>query len=66
MEKKLITVFTFGILAISISNLLLSVGVVSFLLLMNQDTSSQSPDGSDFRRSCQQQTVPYRQQASTA
>jgi len=48
MDKKLITVLTFGILAISISNLLLSVGVMSYLLLMSQGTSSLSPDSSDI------------------
>lgn len=44
MEKKLVTVFIFGMLAISISNLLLSVGVVSFLLAMSHDTGTQSQD----------------------
>ena len=48
MEKRLIAVITFGVLALSISNLLLSVGVVSFLLVNSQDTGNQGQDAIDF------------------
>jgi hypothetical protein len=40
MDKKLIAAFTFGILAVSVANLLLSVGIVSLLFSESRETGS--------------------------
>jgi len=47
MDKKLIAAITFGLLAVSVANLLLSVGVLSLLLANGQGTSTQLADTSN-------------------
>ncbi len=48
MEKKLIAAFTFGLLAVSVANLLLSVGIVSLLLTWSPGTDIQLDDAGNF------------------
>lgn len=48
MDKRLVSAFIFGLLAVTVANLLLSVGIVSLLLTRDQGTSNQLADSGTF------------------